>query len=220
MNTISYAESIPVSLETVPVDFNNKASIQRGAALFAANCMSCHTLIYLRYDELAKKAGITYEKMPVNTKWPAGAVPPDLSLEADRRGVDWIYTYLHSFYTDPSRPTGVNNLLVSNTMMPGILVAFQGQQIKSQDGPDAQTLYAHTLEWYDVLTLQKQGAMTPTQFDNMVIDIVSFLNYAAEPFHDEQVKLGKKVIGFLAIFFVLVYLLKREYWKDVKKIKS
>ena len=82
-------------------------------------------MIYLRYDKIAQEAGITYEKMPINVKtWPYGVTPPDLSLEADVRGVDWIYTYLHSFYQDSSRPTGVNNLLVPNTAMPDIVAAL------------------------------------------------------------------------------------------------
>src|SRR5690349_5493357 len=83
------------------------ASIKRGAKTFAANCMSCHTLIYLKYDKIAQEAGITIDKMPINVKnWPYNVTPPDLSLEASYRGVDWIYTYLHSFYQDSSRPTG------------------------------------------------------------------------------------------------------------------
>jgi ubiquinol-cytochrome c reductase cytochrome c1 subunit len=216
MPLLCHAETPAIVLEEAAIDINDTKSIERGAKFFAATCMSCHTMIYLRYDKLSNDAGVTYEKMPVNVKWPAGAVPPDLSLEARVRGKDWIYTYLHSFYTDPKRPTGVNNLLVPNTMMPGIIAIYQGQQALADDLKQSATL-AHDLQWYDVLTLQAKGSMSSGQFDATIEDVVNFLCYAAEPFHAEQTRLGWKVLLFLAIFFVFAYLLKREYWKDIKK---
>jgi len=213
------ADMPEISLEKVSVNSRDMASIKRGAKFFSVNCMSCHTLVYLRYNALAKAAGIVYEKMPVNVKWPTGSTPPDLSLEADVRGVNWIYTYLHSFYADPKRPTGFNNLLVPNTMMPGIIAPFQGQQKLAVD-VKGQTLYSSTEEWYDLLILQQQGAMSPQEFDATILDVVNFLAYATAPYAEQQTRLGWWVMGFLSIFFILVYLLKREYWKDVKVPKE
>ena len=116
-------------LAKAPIDRSDMESIKRGAKFFATNCMTCHTLVYLRYNQLAQEAGITYDKMPINVKtWPYGIKPPDLSLETDVHGVNWVYTYLHSFYQDPSRPTGVNNLLVPNSAMPAILAPYQRNQ--------------------------------------------------------------------------------------------
>ena len=207
-------------LTKAPINQFDMESIKRGAKFFATNCMSCHTLVYLRYNKIAEDAGITYDKMPINVKtWPFGVKPPDLSLEADIRGVDWIYTYLHSFYQDSVRPTGVNNLLVNNTAMPDIVAPYQGQQILAKD-PEANADYLHKIEWYDMVTLDKQGTMSPEQFDATIADVVDFLAYAAEPYHAEQEKIGWWVLGFLCILFVLMYLLKREYWKDVKKRKK
>lgn len=205
-------------LAKAPVDYHDMESIKRGAKLFATNCMSCHTMVYLRYNKLAQEAGVTYEKMPINVKsWPNGVTPPDLSLEADVRGVDWIYTYLHSFYQDLKRPTGVNNLLVPDTAMPGILTPYQGEQILVEN-PVAD--YRGHFEWYDLLKQTKQGTMTPEEFDKMTTDLVNFMAYAAQPYRPEQQRLGLWVLGFLAILFVLTYMLKNEYWKDVKKHKD
>lgn len=212
-------ESSGLVLAKAPINTSDMDSIKRGAKFFATNCMSCHTMVYLRYDKVAQEAGITYDKMPINVKtWPYGVTPPDLSLEADIRGVDWVYTYLHSFYQDSSRPTGVNNLIVPGTAMPGIISAYQGQQVLLS-GKHDQGIYAHDVEWYDMLELVKQGSMSPDEFDATVGDLVNFLNYAAEPFQIEQRRIGWWVLGFLVVMFVLAYMLKKEYWKDIKKHK-
>lgn len=211
------AEMPAIVLETAPVNIHDTASIKRGAQFFGKICMACHTLVYMRYDKIAREAGVTYEKMPVNVAaWPFGIKPPDLSLEADVRGVDWIYTYLHSFYPDATRPTGFNNLIFPDTVMTAILAPYQGQQMLATDLKTTQRIYAHQLHWYDVLELKQQGTMTPAEFDALTIDIVNFLAYAANPYQAEQRALGVRVLGFLIIFFILAYLLKKNYWRDVK----
>lgn len=209
-----FAEEFSLHLESAPIDRHDQASIKRGAKFFAGNCMSCHTLVYLRYDALAKEAGITYEKMPVNVKqWPYPVPPPDLSLEASSRGVDWIYTYLHSFYVDPKRPSGFNNLLLINSVMPNILAPYQGKQLLAP--VNTEHFYHQARDWYDVVELQQQGSMTPEQFDHTMADVVNFLQYAAEPYYEEQQHLAWWVIGFLFILFIVFYWLKKEYWRDL-----
>lgn len=222
-STHVWAESEGTSgleLAQAPIDRSDMQSIKRGAKFFATNCMSCHTMVYLRYDKVAQEAGVTYDKMPINVKtWPYGVTPPDLSLEASVRGVNWIYTYLHSFYQDPARPTGANNLLVPETAMPAILAPYQGQQALAKGKPQSG-IFLHNVEWYDLLVLTQQGSMTPEEFDATTADIVNFLSYAAEPYRIEQHRIGWWVLGFLAILFVLTYFLKKEYWKDIKKHKK
>jgi ubiquinol-cytochrome c reductase cytochrome c1 subunit len=167
----------------------------------------------MRYDKIAKNAGITEDKMPLHvTKWPNDVKPPDLSLEADVHSPDWIYTYLHSFYVDKSRPTGFNNLVYPNTAMPDMLASFRGLQNLAPDIASSKSIYDHALQWYDVVELQQQGSMTPAEFDQMTLDIVNFLTYAAGPFAVKQERLGFWVLGYLLILLVLVVLLKRAYW--------
>ncbi len=205
-------------LTPAPIDRLDMDSVKRGAKFFATNCLSCHTLRYLRYDKLAQEAGITYEKMPLNvTAWPNGITPPDLSLEASVRGVNWIYTYLHSFYKDTSRPTGVNNLLVPNSGMSNILGPYQGEQELLKDDAAAAGVYDHSVEWYSLLKLVKEGSMTSEQYDATIIDVTNFLAYAAEPYYEDQHRIGWWVLGFLVVLTFMLYFLKKEYWKDVKK---
>jgi ubiquinol-cytochrome c reductase cytochrome c1 subunit len=203
-----------LQLATAPINEFDMDAVKRGAKFFATNCMSCHTLTYLRYDKVAKDAGIVTDKKPISIN---GVTPPDLSLEADVRGVDWIYTYLHSFYKDPATASGVNNLIFPGTAMPAIVAPFQGEQVLVEK-PMHDLL--NQVQWYDLVKPVKQGSMTPEEFDKAVADVVTFLAYAAEPYHAEQERLGYWVLGFLVILFVMMYLLKKEYWKDVKKTRQ
>ncbi|HSW68778.1 MAG TPA: cytochrome c1 [Gammaproteobacteria bacterium] len=217
MMNSAYAAEPAIALEKVHINLYDKKSIERGAKFFATNCMICHTMIYLRYNKVAQNAGITYEKMPINIKsWPFGIKPPDLSLTANVRGVNWIYTYLHSFYMDPKRPTGFNNLVLPNTAMSGILVSYQGLQILAADINTSHRVLENTSDWYDKLILQSSGSMTPDEFDNTITDVVNFLAYAADPYYIQQVQMGYWTIAFLILFFVLAYFLKQTYWATIR----
>ncbi len=57
--------------------------------------------------------------------------------------------------------------------------------------------------------------MSPEEYDTMARDLTTFLSYIGEPIQMERQRMGKWVLLFIAVFFVLAYLLKKEYWKDV-----
>src|SRR6185503_19924563 len=112
----------------------DQASLQRGAKLFFNYCVGCHSLKYMRYSRIAEDLGLTENEVmqnlnftgakfddPVISHMPAdlaktwfGKDPPDLSLEVDAKGADWVYTYLNSFYLDPHSPIGWNNIALPN----------------------------------------------------------------------------------------------------------
>ena len=50
----------------------------------------------------------------------------------------------------------------------------------------------------------------------MVADLVNYLDYMAEPARASRTVIGIYVLGFLAFMWLLAYLLKKEFWKDVK----
>ncbi len=130
-----------IELKEAPVDLHNKASLQNGAKLYVNYCMGCHSMKYLRYGRLAKDLGLKDDVVLKNLVFTGdrigdlmenairpedaeawfGTTPPDLTYEARLRSPDWIYTYLLSFYTDFSRPTGANNKLFPKVAMPDVL---------------------------------------------------------------------------------------------------
>lgn len=220
-------------LMTAPIDSHNKASLQRGAKLFVNYCMGCHSLEHQRYNRMARDIGLTDEQVKENliftgakvgdtmknamnkseAKGWFGVVPPDLTLIARSRGVDYLYTYLLTFYEDPSRPFGVNNAAFPNAGMPHVLWELQGMQKpvyekhKNAEGHEVETLTG--------FELVQPGSMNPPQFKESMADLVNFLSYVGEPIKLERQRIGVWVILFLALAFVVFYLLKKEYWKDV-----
>jgi ubiquinol-cytochrome c reductase cytochrome c1 subunit len=100
--------------------------------------------------------------------------------------------------------------------MSNILGPYYGEQELVND-PGANGVYSHTIEWYGYLNLVHEGSMTPQDYDQLTIDITNFLAYASEPYYIDQHHIGWWVLGFLLIFTTMMYFLKKEYWKDVKK---
>jgi ubiquinol-cytochrome c reductase cytochrome c1 subunit len=216
-----YADQQPIRLESARINTRDVKSVEKGAQSFAIYCMVCHSLDYLTHDPIAKAAGITLNRMPSkNRSWPFGVTPPDLSLIARIHSPDWLYTYLHAFYDDPSSPTRSNNLLVDNVKMPDPFLGIQGEQVLIVNKKQLFANYppfTRKLPYFAALDLTRAGTMQPDEFDRMVRDLVNFLVYASEPKRYAREKLGIWVLAFLALLFIIVYLLKREYWKKVKK---
>lgn len=224
------------------IEINDKASLQRGAKTFMTYCLTCHSLQYMRYEQMASGLGLVdgkgkvdqaamKDKMPSTAKITDpivsaltaeqgaktyGVAPPDLSLESRVRGNAWLYTYLHSFYKDPSRPLGANNLLFPSVAMPNILEPLQGVQIPVYRevalNIDGETQMTKVIEH---LKLDQPGAMTPAEFDRMTTDLVNFLNFVGEPNKLTRYRVGVGVLLFLVLFLIVAYLLKKEYWKDI-----
>ncbi|RMG53685.1 MAG: cytochrome c1 [Gammaproteobacteria bacterium] len=226
-------------LDKADVDLENKDSLQRGAKMFVNYCMGCHSMRYMRYNRVAKDLGIPEDiakqdlifvtdengdKVKIGTlmknamrekyaKEAFGTKIPDLTLEARVRGADWLYTYLRTFYLDDSRPTGVNNAVFHNVGMPHVLWKLQGlQKAKIEEYEDHEGNKHHRIVGFEMV---QPGTMTGPEYDKAVRDLVNFLVYMGEPVKLERMKLGVYVLLFLAVFFVLAYFLKKEYWKDV-----
>ena len=225
------AEEEGIRLLESGTDINSTESLQRGARNFMNYCSGCHSLKYLRYNRLAADLKIPESELgnliftpakpfdEINTAMPADATdwfgkqPPDLTLMARERGTNYIYSYLHGFYQDKTRPWGVNNLYLSGTAMPHVLGTLQGLQkpvYKNEKDPHGSAKMV--LVGVEAMT---PGAMKPEEYDQFIRDIANFLDYAAEPVKAKRESMGIFVVLLLLVFFVFAYLLKKEYWKDV-----
>jgi ubiquinol-cytochrome c reductase cytochrome c1 subunit len=229
----AYGAAGGVHLDKANIDPNNRQSQQRGARLFVNYCLSCHSAELMRYERIGKDLGINEKMLEENLiftggrigdlmtvatanadskEW-FGTVPPDLTVIARSRGVDWLYTYMRSFYRDDSKLIGVNNLVFPDVGMPHVLWELQGWQepvITTVKDPEDGTEHKMVK-----LELVEPGLLAPKEYDRAIRDLVNFLDYMGEPFKYERQKLGVRVIMFLLVLLVLSILMKKEYWKDV-----
>jgi ubiquinol-cytochrome c reductase cytochrome c1 subunit len=214
-------------------DVSNLPSLQRGARNFVNYCQGCHSAKYVRYNQLARDLGMTEQQVIENLMFGAakptetmdiamrpadglrwfGIAPPDLSLMARSKGADYIYNFLRTFYLDPRRPAGVNNLMLPNAAMPHVLWELQGLQAAVFEEEEVNGATQVVFRRFEQV---KPGRLTPEEYDEFVRDTVNFLSYIAEPVELKRQGLGILVIAFLLVFGIFAYLLKQEIWKDVK----
>jgi len=210
------------------------ASLQRGARNFMNYCIGCHSLKYLRYQRMADDLWIPGTVLSANLLPPGansldyvtssmppadaenwfGKVPPDLSLITRSRSPDYIYRFLKTFYSDPSRATRSDNLAYPTTAMPAVLSDLEGvkaavyRDLKGGAGGATEKVFDH----FETIS---PGYLTPEQFDGFVRDTVNFLDYVGEPAQIERRSIGLWVVLFLLLLSAMAYALKKEYWKDV-----
>jgi ubiquinol-cytochrome c reductase cytochrome c1 subunit len=233
LSASSFAAGGDYPLLRAPIDPHNKASLQKGAKLYVNYCMGCHSLEHQRYNRMARDIGLTEDQAKDNLiftgakvgdlmknampkgdakRW-FGVMPPDLTVIARSRGVDYLYTYLQTFYLDPSRPFGVNNAAFPNAGMPHVLWELQGMQKPIYEvHKDAAGHEAKIIKDFELV---QPGSMSPPEFKEAMVDLTNFLAYAGEPIQLERQRIGIWVVLFLSLAFVVFYLLKKEYWKDV-----
>ncbi len=240
--TLALAQEAEVRLDSAPVR-NEPVQLQSGARTFVNYCLSCHGAQSMRFNRL-RDLGLSEQEIQANLIFTGakvgdtmkvamnakegkqffGVAPPDLSVIARARGADWLYTYLRTFYRDPSRPTGWNNIVFPNVGMPHVLYTLQGEQVIKQAKPIARPEAAkeeaaeekgeHSPQKL-VFEITKPGSMTPIEYDIAVADLVGFLVYMGEPAAAERHTVGYFVLFALFILSLVFFALKQQFWKDV-----
>lgn len=237
MPAVGFSAGSGFPLDDANIDMTDQASLQRGAQAFVNYCMGCHSASYQRYSHVARDLGLSEEAVVENLVYTTdkdgertkvgslmfnnmdkdygseafGTMPPNLALISRSRGVDWLYTYLRTFYKDDSRPVGVNNLVFPDVGMPHVLWELQGIRYAMFETDEAGKKHFMGFEQ------QTQGSMSEAEYDEFTRDLVNFLAYLGDPVKVERERLGIWVMLFLFAFLGLAIMLKKEYWKDIKK---
>ena len=212
----------------------DRASLQRGFQVYKEVCSSCHSMQYLSYrnlsepggpefsveevkaiaasfevsdgpnaeGEMFKRPGRPSDKFvkPYPNKQAAiaangGAYPPDMSVlvKARKGGADYIYSVLLGY---DEKPEGfeLDDGVYYNKYMPG-------QKIKMP-----KVLSDDLVDYSDG---------TNSTEAQMAKDVTTFLAWAAEPELEERHKTGVKVMIYLILLTVLVYLSMRRIWSRI-----
>lgn len=208
---------VPVSasggghLKHVEISLDNE-TLRKGLEVFTDICMGCHSAKYITYrglmdypelglsreevDELrgdkALLSGLLTELSPEDAEASYGKVPPDLSVIARGRrgGGAYIYSILTGYEHDPE---GKIDDGAFNEYYPGHRIAM----------PDPLSWLDHEEE--ETADLEEQAR-----------SVSSLLVFFGEPHQLERQSIGKWVMGFLVLLTLVLGLLKREVWKDIK----
>ncbi|MBM3579916.1 MAG: cytochrome c1 [Alphaproteobacteria bacterium] len=211
----------------------DRASAQRGYQVYKEVCSACHGLQRVAYrnlteigfsegevkqiasealitdgpndeGEMFERPGLPSDKFvgPYANEQAAraansGAYPPDLSLiiKARHDGANYVYSLLTGFTDAPNNFPLVQGKIYNPY--------FEGRQISMPEPitDDGQVEY-------------KDG--TYATKEQMVIDVVNFLQWAAEPETEHRKKMGVRTMIFLGILFVILLAAKKAVWKNVK----
>ena len=212
----------------------DRASLQRGYQVYNEVCSGCHSIQHLSYRNLSESGGPEftieeakaiasqfeiedgpnsdgemfmrsarlsdkfvkpYPNIESSTAANGGAYPPDMSVLAKARsgGANYIYSLLLGYDEAPAG-LELDDGVYYNTYMPGNKIKMSSPL---SDG---------IVEYSDG---------TEVTMEQVAKDVTTFLVWASEPHLEAQHKMGFKVIIYLIILFILVYMSKQKIWSNL-----
>ena len=212
----------------------DRASLQRGFQVYKEVCSSCHSMQYLSYRNLGEPGGPEFSEAEVKaiaasieiedgpdsqgemftrpgrpsdkfkSPYPneqasiaanGGAYPPDMSVLVKARpgGSNYIYSVLVGYEEPPAGMELDDGVYYNKYMI--------GQKIKM-----SSPLLDGIVDYTDG---------TEATIDQMAKDVTTFLSWAAEPELEERHRTGVKVIIYLVLLTILVYLSMKKIWSRV-----
>lgn len=193
------------AIELTPAENNlrDQNSLQRGAVLFANYCMSCHSAKYIRYNRISRDLGWTDDEVVAKMTYGQNKVVDTVQTRmVDGVGMDVLGI------TPPD--LSLMARLKGTDYIYTFLTKYELDENGNWDNPVLKgTSMPNVLEGI-------QRHATPEEFSQAARDISNFLEYVGEPTKIQRLDLGWKVIAFLLVLLLLTYLLKKEYWRDIK----
>ena len=151
--------------------------------------------MFTRPGKPSDKFKSPYPNIQAATAANGGAYPPDMSVlvKARKGGANYIYSVLVG-YEDPPPGVTLDDGVYYNKYM-------AGNKIKMPNN-----LMDGLVEYADG---------TESTVDQMAKDVTTFLAWAAEPELEERHKTGVKVIIYLVLLTILVYLSMKKIWSRI-----
>lgn len=188
-----------------PVNHQDKVSLQNGAKLYISYCMGCHSAKFIRYERLATDLRIDPKLVQEYMNFTSDKIGAQLNPATDPKDqAKW-------FGAAPPDLT-LETRLRSPEWVYSYLLSFYPDE--SRPYGVNNKVFKDVAMPHVLADLQKD--LKPEEFRQSVGDIVNFMSYMAEPNKAEREHLGVFVLFFLAILMIPVWLLNKEYWKDVK----
>jgi len=192
-------------LDHANTDISDTASLQNGAKLFMNYCSGCHAIGFMRYNRIAQDLNLSDSLVAEHLMF-AGEKPGEtITTAMPKEGAAKWFGVAPPDLSLVARAKGTDWIYT-------YLRSFYEDDSKAF-GVNNKVLENASMP--DVLWSLKEGK-SEAEFDQDVRDITNFLDYVGEPAKLIRTSLGVWVLLFLGVLLVLTYLLKKEYWKDVK----
>lgn len=187
-----------------PINMDDKASLQKGAQIYVNNCQGCHSAKFMRYERVSDDLGIPADIMMENLVFTTNkigdvmtsAIPQDLAKK-------WFGTAPPDLSLQ-ARVRGADWVY-------SYLTSFY--EDKSRPWGVNNHVFKDVGMPHVLQTMQ--DSMSEKEFKTNMADLTNYMVYMAEPIRATRESLGYKVIAFLFVLLFFVYMLNREYWKDV-----
>ena len=197
------AAGVSLDLEEAGNNLRDQDSLKRGAILFSNYCMACHSIKHMRYNRIARNLGWTEEEV-------ISEMAHDLNIVTENvvtRMLDGVA--MQVLGTEPP-DLSLMARLKGDDYIYSFLRAYHHDEKGEWDNSILKgTAMPNVLEGI-------QRHETADDYAKAARDITNFLAYVGEPSKLDRLDLGWKVIALLLVLLLLTYLLKREYWRDIK----
>lgn len=190
---------------TAPVNMTDKASLQRGASLFISYCAGCHSARFVRYERMATDLNIPPELVEKYMMFTTDKIGDQINPKIDAKlQKNW-------FGAAPPDLT-LETRLKSPDWVYTYLLSFY-EDPKRPWGVN-NTVFKDVAMPHVLWSLHQE--LGDEEFEARVGDLVNFMTWMAEPIQHDRKVYGFWVILFLLALLIPVYLLNKEFWKDVK----
>ena len=194
-----------VHLDDANTDIFDEVSLQNGAKLFMNYCSGCHAVSFMRYNRIAKDLNLSEEQVAKNLMFAGKKIGEAMTTSMPDEGASKWFGVVPPDLSLVARSKGTDWIYT-------YLRSFYTDESRIF-GVNNTVLVNASMP--HVLWPLQEG-QSENDFNNDVRDITNFLDYVGEPAKLIRLSLGKWVLLFLGILFILTYMLKKEYWKDVK----
>ncbi len=203
--TFNVSAATKAHLDHAETDIMDTASLQNGAKLFMNYCSGCHAISFMRYNRIGKDLGLSDGLVKKNLMFAGNKTGEAITTAMPEDAAASWFGGVPPDLSLVARSKGTDWIYT-------YLRGFYDDESRIF-GVNNKVLVNASMP--DALWSLKES-QSEAEFDNSVRDITNFLDYVGEPAKLIRLRLGKWVLLFLGVLFVLTYLLKKEYWKDVK----
>lgn len=168
------------------------------------------------------------DQSPADLKASFGLVPPDMSVLAKARATEdrfpnWLFNYFTTY--SEGGPDYIHALLNGyQAAVPPAVTDAQGAPFKLPDGKYYNVYFpGHAIGMPPPLTdgqvqyaAAADGKTVPLTVDQYSKDVAAYLMWVAEPHLDWTKAAGFRVLTFLILFAVLMWLVKQRVWRKVE----